>query len=161
MVPQGMDSLRGHLLKALATWFGLGKLPFAPGTMGTIGAIPLVYFVNDLGPNLYLIITFLTVVAAVIVAQVYDDFYAQTEDPSEFVLDEVAGFMITMAWVPLTWTGWLLGFALFRLLDALKPFPISWVERKASGGFGIVIDDVVAGLIANVILQVLIHQGFL
>jgi len=144
-------------LKTLGTWFGLGLVPWAPGTIGTIGAIPLVWFFQRLGPMQYMYATVIFAVVSVFVAQAYEDQVAAGHDPSEFVLDEVAGFLITMTWIPFTWPYLLTGFILFRLLDIVKPFPISWVDAKVPGGFGAVADDLVAGIVASVAMQVIFH----
>ena len=79
-------------------------------------------------------------------------------DRQEIVIDEVAGFLITMAMIPLTWQTWVAGFLLFRFFDAVKPWPISVLDKKVKGGLGVVVDDVAAGLAANLILQVLITK---
>lgn len=144
-------------------WWGCGLAKHAPGTVGTLGAIPLVYAFNLLPPMGYLIATFGFCVLAMIVAQLYEDLIspASEHDASEFVLDEVAGFLITMAWVPFHWTYVVLGFLLFRLLDVVKPFPISYLDRKIPGGIGTVADDIVAGIVANVALQFVLMQGWL
>lgn len=136
----------------LACWFGLGKIPFAPGTFGTLGAIPLVYVLTQLGPIPYMIGTLVFIVGAVFIAQAFETFHG-THDPSQIVIDEVAGFLVSMTWVPLSWPFWLAGFVLFRILDILKPFPIGELDRRIKGGLGTVIDDVAAGLVVNVLLQ--------
>lgn len=99
---------------------------------------------------------------SILVAQKFeDDFGGGRHDLPEFVMDEVAGFLVTMALVPFTWSFLLAGFVLFRLLDALKPFPISWFDRKVPGGVGVVADDLVAGIVANILLQVALHYHML
>jgi phosphatidylglycerophosphatase A len=72
------------------------------------------------------------------------------------VIDEVIGFLITMTWLPMTWQAYLAGFLLFRVLDIFKPFPIGYLDEKVPGGLGVVADDVAAGMIANIILQVVL-----
>ncbi len=117
-------------LKAMGTWFGLGLVPFAPGTFGTLGAIPLVYLFQRLGELPYMFATLLFAIAAIFIAQMYEDVVSTDHDPAEFVLDEVAGFLVTMTWIPFTWAYLLAGFVIFRLLDIVKPFPISWVDKR-------------------------------
>lgn len=141
------------------TWFGCGRVPWAPGTFGTLGAIPLVWAFAQLNPVGYMIATFSVVVAGIFTSQMYLDFNPSIEDPGEIVIDEVAGFLITMTWLPFTWQWLLLGFILFRALDILKPPPISYIDQKIKGGIGVVADDVLAGIIASVILQVAYAQG--
>lgn len=139
-------------MELIVTWFGLGRLKPGPGTWGTLGAIPLVVLFNFLGPMGYLVATFVSAVGAILACH----FYQQTReghDHQEIVIDEVVGFCVTMAWVPLTLPYILAGFVLFRLLDILKPPPISWADKKIKGGVGVVADDLIAGIIANMILQ--------
>ena len=76
----------------------------------------------------------------------------------EIVIDEMIGFMIAMTWMPQTWQAYLAGFCLFRFLDILKPPPIRYFDRRVPGGLGVVLDDVVAGLVANIFLQFIYSQ---
>lgn len=129
----------------LATWFGCGRVPKAPGTAGTIGAIPLYLLLARTGRAgvgiAAVIATFVGVWAASVVAR-----QVKSKDPQVVVIDEVAGFLVTMVPVrALSWQAVLSGFVLFRLLDSLKPWPIRLAE-KLPGGWGIVLDDVVAGV---------------
>lgn len=141
----------------LATWFYLGKLRPAPGTWGTLGAIPLILGLSLLPPNAYLAGAFGFTILAMFVAHFYGR-SREGHDRQEIVIDEVAGFLITMAWLPLTWQTWILGFMIFRVLDIYKPPPIRQIDQKVRGGVGVVADDVVAGIIANLILQILFVQ---
>lgn len=154
-----MDLAR--VLKIIGTWFGCGLSPVMPGTVGTLGAIPLVWLFARWGEFSYMLATFALVVVAMIVAQLYENVIADEHDPSEFVLDEVAGFLITMTWVPLTWQFVVLGFVLFRVLDIVKPFPISWIDRRIPGGVGAVADDLAAGIVANILLQIVLQYRLL
>lgn len=86
------------------------------------------------------------------------EFYEQDKgghDHKEIVIDEVLGFLITMVWMPMTWQAILIGFALFRLLDITKPLFIGYLDKKIQGGLGVMIDDVAAGVIASVVMQIL------
>jgi len=138
----------------LATWFGLGRTKKAPGTFGTLGAIPLVFVLYQLGPIQYMIGTFLFIVFAIFISQAHERELGH-HDASEIVIDEVAGFLVTMTWLPMGGKSLGIGFAIFRLLDIWKPFPIRYFDKKVEGGVGVVVDDVVAGLIANIFLQLL------
>lgn len=144
-----------------ATWFGCGRAPRAPGTFGTLGAIPLAFalskFFSDIG---YMAITLLLVVFSIFVATAYEEMTGRHDSP-EFVLDEVVGFLVTMAMVPMHPAAILVGFSLFRLFDILKPFPISYIDRKMPGGVGAVADDLLAGIFSNIVLQVLLSYGWL
>jgi phosphatidylglycerophosphatase A len=105
-----------------------------------------------LGPLGYMIATLVFIVFAIFIAQAYEVMHGE-HDPSRIVIDEVAGFLVAMTWVPFTWLYVLAAFALFRLLDIWKPGPIGVLDRRIKGGLGTVIDDVAAGLVVNVALQ--------
>jgi phosphatidylglycerophosphatase A len=130
----------------LATWFGCGLVPFASGTFGTLAAVPLIHVLNSLGIRSSV---FMLLIAVAIAVWSSDQTQAllKKKDPSEVVVDEVAGFLLTMALLPYTWLSLCLGFFLFRFFDVLKPFPIKHLE-KLKGGFGIVMDDLLAGIYA-------------
>ncbi len=136
-----------------ATWFGCGLATKAPGTVGTVAAIPLVWLISLCQPlwvQGLLIIAFCLV--AIWIAHMDSLWSGQGDDP-QIVIDEVAGFLVSMAFLPFAWHWLLFGFTLFRVLDIVKPPPISWLDRKGRGGIGIVGDDLLAGLIVNAILQ--------
>ncbi len=135
-----------------ATWAYLGKSPWVPGTVGTVGAVPLVWLFAMLGGVGYVAATAVFCVFAVWSASGYER-TADKHDSREIVIDEVAGFLITMAFVPLTWQTLLAGFFLFRLLDITKPQPIGMIDARVGGGFGVVVDDLVAGLFACLLLH--------
>ena len=145
------------IVRFIATGFYSGLVPFAPGTAGTLAALPLVFLFRFFGPTAYLFLTFLFVVVAIVVAEIYE-VAKGSHDSREIVIDEFAGFLITMALVPLTVWSLLLGFLLFRTFDIFKPFPIRYLDKNVSGGYGVVIDDVVAGMFANIILQILMTK---
>jgi len=145
------------LLLQIAIFFGAGKSPKAPGTVGTIATIPLWYLLSQLGPIFYMLITFLLVFVGVAAANAYEAVAAK-HDSKEIVIDEVVGFLITMTWLPVTWQSLLIGFAVFRVLDILKPPPIRQLDRKVQGGFGVMVDDIAAGIIGSIIMQILYNQ---
>jgi phosphatidylglycerophosphatase A len=138
----------------LSSAFGLGYLPLAPGTWGTLLGIPLVYVLHASGPFPYLLVTLLFTVFAVLISEGATRIYGE-EDCQKIVIDEVAGFIVTMAWLPMTWQAMVAGFVLFRVLDAWKPGPIGYVDRKIKGGLGVVTDDIAAGIVANIVLQII------
>ncbi len=144
-------------LEMSATVFYLGKLPLMPGTFGTIGAIPLVFLFNLADVYGYMLLTFVFALWSVRVAEQYEQM-VQDHDSKEVVIDEVVGFLVTMFWMPHTWQAFAAGFVLFRALDIFKPFPIGMIDSRAKGGFGTVADDLVAGVIANIILQFVYTQ---
>lgn len=140
------------IVEILATFFYLGKLPKMPGTFGTLGAVPLWYLLAKTGPIPYMNLTVLILIASLFICEFYEQ-STRTHDNKEVVLDEVVGYLITMTWVPVNPKSAVLGFALFRFFDVLKPFPINKLDEKIKGGVGVVVDDVAAGLISNIILQ--------
>ncbi|MBS3921236.1 MAG: phosphatidylglycerophosphatase A [Deltaproteobacteria bacterium] len=137
----------------LATGFGVGYSPIAPGTLGTLLAIPIYYFLSEMSSPLYelTLITFFFL-SCWISGQAQQ--YFGKKDDQRIVIDEMMGFFITMLWVTKTPLFILVGFFLFRFFDIFKPFPIRRFE-KVRGGFGVVLDDVMAGIFANIILHVL------
>jgi phosphatidylglycerophosphatase A len=139
-----------------ATWAYLGKSPLIPGTVGTLGAVPLVCLFAAAGPLGYVVASVAFCVFSVWSAEGYERI-ADKHDSREIVIDEVAGFLVTMAFLPLTWQTLLAGFFLFRLLDITKPTPIGILDEKIDGGFGVVVDDLVAGLFANVLLHLAVY----
>jgi phosphatidylglycerophosphatase A len=142
----------------LAFGFGSGLAKKAPGTCGTVAAIPVYYLLTQV--HSLLIYSILTVIATVIGVWICD-IAAKKLDEHDFggiVWDEVAGYLITMWFVPFTWQAMLIGFVLFRFFDILKPFPIKWVDKHVHGGFGIMMDDVLAGIFAGVLLLLVVHK---
>lgn len=145
--------MKSFLLQ-LATFFGVGRLPKSPGTWGTLAALPFVVLLSQFHPLIYMVVVLLLLPVGIYAAEVYTQEF-KVKDAPEIVIDEVIGFLITMTWMPQTWQAYLAGFVLFRFLDILKPPPIRYFDRRVPGGFGVVMDDVVAGVIANVFLQIL------
>lgn len=136
----------------LAFGFGSGLSPVIPGTMGTLAAVPFYLLLVQLPWFGY--------AALVIAAMIWGNYlcgYAAKKlgvhDHSGIVWDEFVGLWITLFLIPLSWQNVLLGFALFRFFDMVKPWPISWVDKHAKGGFGIMVDDVIAGAAAWLCLQ--------
>ncbi len=144
----------GKVALCLSTWFGLGLMPKAPGTFGTLGAVPLLLGLHGLGTISTALGTGVLIVIAIWSSGLTQRILGR-HDPSEVVIDEVAGLLLTFFLVPLSWLGLILGFILFRLFDILKPYPIKRLE-KISGGTGIVLDDLLAGLFANLALRVIL-----
>ncbi len=142
------------LMILIATFFGVGRSPKAPGTFGTLAAILLVWPLQMCGAFVYMAFIIVAIPISMIASEVYGRVHGE-HDSGAIVIDEVVGFLITMTWLPMTWQAYLGGFLLFRFFDILKPFPISYLDRNIKGGAGVVIDDVAAGLCANVILQVI------
>lgn len=131
----------------LALGFGSGLAPKAPGTFGTLAAVPLFLLLAPLSSSSYLIlILIMSVTGIYICGKAAED--AGVPDHGAIVWDEFVGFLITMFLIPVTWQTVLVGFILFRIFDILKPWPISFLDKNCHGGFGIMIDDIVAGIAA-------------
>ena len=137
----------------LALGFGSGLATKMPGTFGTLAALPLVVLLSYYSSfNVYLIVTILISIAGIwICGKAADDM--GVHDDSSIVWDEVAGMLLTMLAIPLSWQTLLAGFVLFRFFDILKPWPISYLDKHVHNGFGIMIDDVLAGLFSCVCLH--------
>lgn len=136
----------------LALGFGSGLAPKAPGTFGTLAAIPVFLLLSLLSPWLYLLTVLLMSIAGIyICGKAATD--VGVHDHGAIVWDEFIGFFITMFMVPLSFTSIVVGFLLFRVFDIFKPWPISWADKKLHGGFGIMFDDVLAGLLALAIMH--------
>jgi phosphatidylglycerophosphatase A len=136
----------------LAYGFGAGLSPMAPGTMGTLVAIPIYVVLANLPGLVYMV-----AVAALIVVGIWACGKVAAEsgqdDPPAIVWDEVVGFLVAMAAAPVVSLAWIImGFLLFRLFDIYKPWPVSWAQERLHGGLGIVADDLIAGAMTWVVL---------
>lgn len=135
-----------------ATGFGLGNLPIAPGTWGTLGGVVL--YVALLPFSLFTYITVI-IIAFVLGCWLCEkvSLEMQKPDPACIVWDEIVGYGVAMIGVSKGMAWMCAGFVLFRLFDMIKPWPISWVDKKVKGGIGIMLDDLLAGLFTWIILQ--------
>ena len=140
----------------IAVGFGSGLAPKAPGTAGTLIAIPLYMLMQPLPLISYLLITTCLFIAGIWICAYAAEKLGVHDHPS-IVFDEIVGYLITMIAAPEGWQLIIVGFVLFRLLDAIKPWPISWFDRNITGGMGIMVDDVVAGIVALAIIQGLLY----
>ena len=138
----------------LALGFGSGLVPKAPGTFGTLAAVPLFLLFYDFTPLYYAFVVLIVCLVGVYVCgETAKDI--GVHDHGAIVWDEFAGFFITMFMVPVSWQSVLVGFIIFRVLDIFKPWPISIADKKLTGGFGIMFDDILAGAIALIIMHIL------
>ena len=150
-----------------AVGFGSGLAPVAPGTFGTLAAIPLFYLLAMLNIEWYIGVLIVTSLVGFWLCDVTTNAMG-VHDHKSIVWDEFVGYWITMlpvlimypsiqngGAIPFVWVA--VGFALFRFFDVLKPFPISWLDKKVEGGFGIMIDDIVAGVFAALVLTAMLH----
>ncbi|MBL6986723.1 MAG: phosphatidylglycerophosphatase A [Methylobacter sp.] len=139
----------------LAFGFGSGLAKKAPGTFGTVAAIPLYWLFAQSNLAIYSLLTLIVTIVGIPIC----DIAAKKLDEHDFggiVWDEIAGYLITMWLVPFSWQTMLVGFILFRFFDILKPWPIKWVDRQVQGGLGIMLDDVLAGVFAGGLLLVFV-----
>jgi len=144
----------------LGTWFGCGLSPVGPGTMGALGALPLYFAVRSQGPYaigaVALVLTIVGIWASGRVAEA-----TETKDPQLVVIDEAAGVMLTLAFAPPTWLGVAVAFGLFRLFDITKPPPCRWAERRLPAGYGIMLDDIFAGVWGGAVLLLARYLGWM
>lgn len=142
----------------LAFGFGAGASPYAPGTVGTLAAIPVLYLMHFLPTLQYLLITIVLLVAGIWICGKSARKLGVPDHPG-IVLDEIVGYLVTMTAVPFHWFWIVVGFALFRLFDIWKPWPIGYIDKRYKGGLGIMLDDVQAGIYAWIMIQLLIFSG--
>lgn len=139
-------------IQFLALGFGSGLAPKAPGTFGTLAAIPIFLLLSPLSPLYYAIVVLLMTVIGVYLCQKTADAVG-VHDHGAIVWDEIVGLLITLFMVPISWQSITVGFILFRIFDIAKPWPISFVDKNIHGGFGIMLDDVLAGVLALVCMH--------
>jgi phosphatidylglycerophosphatase A len=146
---------KNDLVIFLATGFFTGFLPTMPGTWGTFAGIPLVIISHRLTLIMQAAVLVVFVFFAAFIAGRAEILF-EDRDARPIVIDEMVGFLITLLWLPLNFLTLCLGFVLFRLFDIVKPPPIGILEKRLHGGWGIVLDDVLAGVFANVTLRLLL-----
>jgi phosphatidylglycerophosphatase A len=140
------------LTLGLSSALGLGYMPVAPGTFGTLAALPLWWALSALPVPWFVVCVLAVTAVGVWSASRAEAIYGE-HDVGKIVIDEVAGMLVTVIGVPFQGPQVLAAFVLFRVLDATKPPPIRWFDEHVHGGFGVVIDDVVAGVIACALLH--------
>jgi phosphatidylglycerophosphatase A len=136
----------------LATVGYVGKIPFAPGTFGSIPGLFIWFFLSKIDPLLSLFLILFLVLSSIPIAG-QAEIILNKKDPSEIVIDEMAGIVVALFGLPMNVLSVTAGFFIFRVLDIFKPFPIRFIEQKLPGGAGIVMDDVVAGIYCNLLLR--------
>ena len=150
------------LILFLATGFGLGRMPAAPGTFGTLAGLPCIgimaWLGSGFGPGAAAFFLICLVLLAVWIAHRAEALFG-AKDPGAVVIDEMVGYCTAMTLVPVTPATLLAGFAAFRLFDIVKPLPVRWFEQQFSGGAGIVLDDIMAGVLAAFLLKAITLTG--
>ncbi len=136
----------------LASNAGLGYAPFASGTFGTLAGIPLFWLLARLPAPLWIVTWCALLALSCWAAEAAGRIFGVVDD-GRIVIDELVGYLATVALLPFSWPAALLGFAWFRIFDILKPPPASWIDRHWKNGVGVVLDDVMAGIYAAIALR--------
>ena len=153
-----MTEARENFVLFIASGACVGAIPVAPGTFGTLVALPLWWIFNQLSVDLYLVLLVLLILLAVWSAGEAERILHQA-DSGVIVIDEIVGFLVATIFVPVTWSNFIAAFLLFRFFDILKPFPVNWCDKNLHGGIGVVLDDLLAGVMAAVVLRLLLMIG--
>lgn len=143
-----------RIILAMASGLGVGYSPVAPGTIGSLVAIPLVLLFLPLPVTTYLVTVITFGFFACWVADEATRHYRQ-QDASQIVIDEIAGMLCVFVGQDPQWLTLVTGFILFRALDIWKPWPCRWIDQHLHNGVGVVLDDIIAGVYANILLWVL------
>ena len=143
-----MFRLRDQRILFLATGGGCGNSPYAPGTVGSLAALPLGWLLSHLALGVSIPVAAVFALAAIGIAHRAAELMGR-QDPGAVVIDEIAGVVVACLGLNLSLVGALAVVGLFRIFDILKPFPVGWLDRRLKGGVGIVSDDLAAGLLAN------------
>lgn len=145
----------------LATWGGCGLIRPAPGTWGSLAALPFAWLIVSLGGHLFLLLaTLLLFLLGCWASHIYERSEG-AKDPHSVVIDEVVGQWLTLVFAPLEISTYFVCFLLFRIADITKPWPAKLIDRKMPGGLGIMLDDIVAGLYAILSITLLKNFGII
>jgi phosphatidylglycerophosphatase A len=144
-----------RLFVGFATGGYIGFIPFAPGTFGSLLGIPLFYFMSSLPlPAAFSLMIVFTLFSIWVAGKAEKSLKAK--DPGCIVIDEIAGMGVTFLAIPFNIYLAVCGFIVFRFFDILKPFPVNYLEKRFTGGTGVVLDDVAAGVMSNIVLQIIL-----
>lgn len=149
------DEQLNFVIKAIATGFGTGLSPVAPGSVGTLLGIPIYLALAGCHRLVFLSGIVLISAVAVYVSGAFETASGQ-KDPGRIVIDEIAGFQVALFLVAPTLLHVVAGYVLFRFFDIVKPYPAKLCETKLPGGYAVVMDDIIAGIYANIVLQIAI-----
>lgn len=157
--PRPLPAFASFVARAIATALGAGYSPIAPGTCGTIVAIPIAVLLANWSMAPYLLVVAAITAVAIVAASGADRAWG-THDSGRIVIDEVAGYLVTMAVAPRNALAPLLvGFVVFRAFDIIKPPPVRWLDENLPGGVGVVLDDVAAGVMGAAVMWGLGYVG--
>lgn len=148
--------MKDGIIKFLATGTYLGLSPVIPGTFGTLWGIPIVWAYSKSPLSVQIIIIIAVSIAAIFISDEACRIFGK-KDPSSVVIDEVAGYLVSFFLIPFTAFNAILIFLLFRFFDILKPYPVCAIDRGVGGGLGVVLDDLAAGVYANICAQIIIR----
>jgi len=148
-----------HPAVLLATWFGVGLIPIAPGTWGSLAALPFAWAILSLWGATGLAIAIAIVFFAGWWAAATVSKAGAIKDPGFVVIDEVAGQWLALLAAPRDPLAWVLAFLLFRIFDIWKPWPVRWADQDITGGLGVMLDDLLAAVYAALVLSVLLLIG--
>ncbi len=141
------------IIDFILTGFYSGKIKFMPGTFGTLSAVPiLIYFFNNTLLINILILLILFLSSLLLLNYSYKNNLFDNIDDKSIVIDEIIGYLSFMIFFDTNVTNIIIGFLLFRFFDILKPFPISYVDKKIKNSFGVIFDDLLAGLFSGILL---------
>ncbi len=147
--------MKKNLSLMIATWFGIGLIPFAPGTFGALLALPLWYLLTLTYVEVQIAILVVGSLLLIPICSIAGDALKEP-DSSRIVVDEVAGMLISLIAVPFSLYNGVLAFVVFRLLDIAKPGPIGWLDKNLDRGLGVMLDDILAGVVTCGIMH-LVH----
>lgn len=146
-----MKSVKDRFVQVCASFFYIGYLPVGPGTFGSLAGLALAWYLHQYILSLFIVLTVLGLAICKPSVRLFSK-----HDSQHFVLDEVAGMLLSVLWLPLDPITYINGFLLFRILDTFKPWPIILLQRSKSA-FSIMTDDLAAGLAVNLILRIFLH----
>ena len=149
-------TMRRKVILFLSSGCGLGYMPFAPGTFGSLAGLPLAWLMAQLPLAVALIMLAVLITASIWIAGLAEKMLRQ-KDPGLIVIDEISGMLVALIGLPFTVLNMIMGFVLFRILDITKPVPIRTLERRLTGGTGIVMDDLAAGFMVNITLRTILY----
>jgi phosphatidylglycerophosphatase A len=148
-----------HPAVVLATWFGVGLIPIAPGTWGSLAALPFAWVIRSLWGAIPLALAVAIVFFVGWWAVGTLSKASAIKDPGAVVIDEVAGQWLVVLAAPSDQLTWVLAFSLFRIFDIWKPWPVRWADRNVTGGLGVMLDDLLAAVYAALVLSALLAIG--
>lgn len=153
--------MRDRAILCISSGGCIGKIPFAPGTAGSILGLPICYGLSMVKVHISVLVTVLFIIFAIWIADRAERQLGE-KDPGSIVIDEIVGLLVVFIGIPFSWLNGTVGFLIFRILDILKPFPVRILEKYLPGGAGVVMDDVAAGIYGNLLLRglmLLINHG--